>query len=280
MKILVTGANGYLGQGIVKQLLDDGHIVVASDLKTDCVDRRAIRHDGNIFDCLDPFSFFGEPDVLLHLAWRNGFVHNSDTHFIDLPLHKSFIKKMVESSVRKIAVLGTMHEIGFFEGCADENVPCHPLSNYGKAKNDLRQYIQNICLKNNVSFQWLRGFYIVGNPQNGASIFSKIYYAAKEGIRVFPFTSGTNKCDFLNYEDFCLQVASAVEQDNILGIINICSGVPQTLSERVERFISDNNLDIKLDYGKYPTRPYDSNAIWGDSTKIKTILSLRNMNYE
>ena len=29
MKILVTGANGYLGQGILKGLLDNGHEVVA-----------------------------------------------------------------------------------------------------------------------------------------------------------------------------------------------------------------------------------------------------------
>lgn len=33
MKILVTGANGYLGKGVVKQLLDDGVSVVATDLK-------------------------------------------------------------------------------------------------------------------------------------------------------------------------------------------------------------------------------------------------------
>ena len=34
MKILVTGANGYLGQGIVSALLDDGAEVVAADIKT------------------------------------------------------------------------------------------------------------------------------------------------------------------------------------------------------------------------------------------------------
>lgn len=34
MKILVTGANGYLGQGVVKALLDNGHSVVAADFKT------------------------------------------------------------------------------------------------------------------------------------------------------------------------------------------------------------------------------------------------------
>ena len=39
MKILVTGANGYLGQGVVKALLDNGHSVVAADFKTNYVDR-------------------------------------------------------------------------------------------------------------------------------------------------------------------------------------------------------------------------------------------------
>ena len=37
MKILVTGANGYLGQGVVKALLDNGHSVVAADFKTNYV---------------------------------------------------------------------------------------------------------------------------------------------------------------------------------------------------------------------------------------------------
>ena len=40
MKILVTGANGYLGQGVVKALLDNGHSVVAADFKTNYVDFR------------------------------------------------------------------------------------------------------------------------------------------------------------------------------------------------------------------------------------------------
>lgn len=41
MNILVTGANGYLGQGIVRHLLDDGHEVIATDFAVDHVDNRA-----------------------------------------------------------------------------------------------------------------------------------------------------------------------------------------------------------------------------------------------
>ena len=75
---------------------------------------------------------------------------------------------------------------------------------------------------------------------------------------------GINQWDFIDYDDFCIQVGAAVEQREINGIINICSGRPEKLSERVERFISENNYKIKLDYGKFPDRPYDSKAVWGD----------------
>lgn len=49
MKILVTGANGYLGQGVVKALLDNGHSVVAADFKTNYVDDRAEKMDCDLF---------------------------------------------------------------------------------------------------------------------------------------------------------------------------------------------------------------------------------------
>ena len=98
MRILVTGANGYLGVGIVKELLDLGHEVVATDFSIDRIDSRANRVSCNIFDISDPYHFFGEPDVLLHLAWRDGFVHYSDAHINDLPKHYNFIKSFSELS--------------------------------------------------------------------------------------------------------------------------------------------------------------------------------------
>ena len=60
----------------------------------------------------------------------------------------------------------------------------------------------------------------------------------------------------------------------INGIINICHGRPEKLAERVERFIKENKYKIKLDYGKFPDRPYDSKAVWGDDKKIKYIKGL------
>ena len=75
MRILVTGANGYLGQGIVKHILEYGHEVIAADFAVDHVDDRAEKKACDLFSIADPYSYFGKPDVLLHLAWRDGFVH-------------------------------------------------------------------------------------------------------------------------------------------------------------------------------------------------------------
>ena len=272
MKILVTGANGYLGRGIVKHILDRGNEVVATDIVLDKVDSRAKLVEGNVFDVENPYKYFGEPDVLLHLAWRDGFVHNSEKHVNDLPLHYNFIFKCIKEGVKKVCVMGSMHEIGFFEGSINENTPCHPMSLYGIGKNTLRDLVELLAGQNGIEWQWLRGYYIVGNTEYGSSIFSKIVAAEKDGKEEFPFTMGQNQYDFLDYEDFCEQVAAAVSQDKINGIINICSGKPEKLATRVEQFIAENNFKIKLKYGAFPDRPYDSKAVWGDGTKINKIL--------
>lgn len=275
MKILVTGANGYLGLGICKKLLDDGHEVVATDISVDKCDVRSKNVACDIFSVDDPFGFFGCPDVLLHLAWRDGFVHDSENHIIDLPEHHNFLLKFFKSDIKRIAVMGTMHEIGFYEGSIDENTSCNPMNLYGIAKNALRSDVERMSKLYNKPFQWLRGFYIVANTIYGASVFSKMSKAAAEGKKNFPFTMGFNQYDFLDYEQFCKRTALTVEQDKILGIINICSGRPEKLSDRVEKFISENKLNIKLQYGVYPDRAYDSKAVWGNSNKIDEILRMR-----
>lgn len=275
MKILVTGANGYLGSGIVDQLLQDGIEIIATDFAGENINTKAVFIPCDLFAVEEPYEYFQRPDVVLHMAWRDGFVHNSESHVNDLPKHISFIEKMVQSGIKKIVVMGSMHEIGFFEGCITEHTPCWPQSMYGISKNALRNAVELLARQNHTLFQWLRGYYIVGNTEKGCSVFSKITAAEKEGRELFPFTLGQNQFDFIDYELFCKQVAAAVEQDKINGIINICSGRPERLCDRVERFISDHKYRIRLDYGKFPDRPYDSKAVWGSSDKIAAIMSER-----
>ena len=280
MKILVTGANGYIGTGVVEALISLNQEVIATDFNVEGIDSKAKSIPGNIFEFENPYDYFEKPDVVLHLAWRNGFVHNSETHLVDLPNHFAFLSKMAECGVKKIVALGSMHEIGFWEGRIKEDTPCNPMSLYGISKNALRESVDLICKQKHILFQWIRGYYIVGNSEKGASIFSKITAAEKEGKTEFPFTTGKNQYDFIDYEEFCSQIANVTINNNVTGIINCCSGVPESLASRVERFIKDNKYKIKLKYGAFPDRPYDSLAVWGDNTKIKLILEENKKNDE
>lgn len=275
MKILVTGANGYLGQGVVRQLLDDGNEVIATDYSCENVDHRAIIKTCDLFNIEAPYEYFERPDIVLHMAWRDGFIHNSIHHINDIPHHYNFLKSLIENGIKRIIGMGSMHEVGFYEGSINENTPANPMSLYGISKNTLRNAVQLLCKEYDVEFQWLRGYYIVGNTQFGCSIFSKITSAEKNGQLLFPFTTGQNQWDFIDYEQFCEQVAAVAEQDEINGIINICSGRPEKLADRVERFIKEQKYAIKLDYGKFPDRQYDSKAVWGDNNKITMIINKR-----
>lgn len=272
MKYLITGANGYLGQGVVKALLDNGQEVIATDFSTENVDIRARKIESNVFNSENPMDEFGYPDILVHMAWRDGFQHFSSAHFEDLPKHIEFLEKMTAAGIKKVVIMGSMHEIGFFEGSIDEFTSCNPMNYYGIAKNALREAAQIICRKHDVLFQWLRAYYIVGNSRFGSSIFSKITEAVMAGKKEFPFTMGQNQYDFLDYDLFCEYIARTVIQDNVDGVINICKGYPEKLADRVERFIEENNYDIKLKYGAFPDRPYDAKAVWGNDRKLKMIL--------
>lgn len=273
IKVLVTGACGYIGRHVVDELVKRGYTVLAADVRFDDLNEKAIKINVPIFSGdKDIYEQLGKPDACIHLAWRDGFKHNSENHIMDLPNHYEFIKNMIEGGLKNITVMGSMHEVGYYEGPINENTPTNPESLYGIAKNTLRQLVQLLAQEHQIYYKWLRGYYIVGDDLRSNSIFGKIVLSEEEGKATFPFTTGKNKYDFISVNDLAKQIALSGVQTEITGIINCCSGNPMSLADRVEKFISDNNFKIKLEYGAYPDRPYDSPAVWGDNTKIGEIL--------
>lgn len=271
-KILVTGGNGYIGKHVVKTLLDLGCLVMVAASNPEGVDARAKLCPEPIFSgAKDIYRRIGSPDVCIHLAWKDGFVHNSPAHMENLSKHIEFCNNMMRGGLPILSCMGTMHEVGYWEGAIDENTPCNPQNQYGIAKNAMRQSLLLSAKETACAFHWLRLYYVVSDDINGCNIFSKILQAVQVGKHTFPFTTGKNLYDFMEIHELAQLIVMASLQTEVTGVTNICTGKPESLASCIERFIKERNLPIKLEYGKFPDRPYDSPGEWGDATKIKQI---------
>lgn len=276
MKYLVTGGTGYVGTHVVRALINRGHEVVIAGRG----EREGIHPSAQFLklDVLetdeDIFVNTGSPDILIHLAWEDGFNHTSPKHFDNLPRHLAFLRNMLRGGLRHIVGVGTVHEIGFHVGPIDEHTPTFPQHAYGVAKNFLRAAQSILCKEFGATDQWLRCFYIFGDDHLNNSIFTKLLAAAKDGKTEFPLNSGELLFDFVEVDELASMIADVASQREITGIINCCTGEPISLKTMVSRFIDKNNLNIEPKWGEFPLRPYDSRAIWGDTKKLRAIRSV------
>lgn len=277
MKVAITGANGYIGSHTVKALLDAGHSVVAIDIRNDNIDPRAKYLNLDVFSEIDGlFELLEKPDVFLHLACKDVPKHNSPWHIESISKNFSMIKNLIDDGLRQIITIGSMHDIGYFEGKIKEDTLPNPTTFYGISKDTLRRVVKAYAAEKNVVHQHLRFFYTYGNDlKSSGSVFSKILQMAEAGEKSFPFTEGKNEFDYIEINELAEQIRAVVEQKEVTGIIHCCSGKPTAIKDQVEYFIKLHNLDIKPDFGKYPSRPYDSPCIYGDNSKIQEIMKNR-----
>lgn len=271
--VLVTGGSGYIGTYVVRTLLDMGHTVMVASMPGEKTDERALPCPVPIFSgATDIYEQVGRPDVCIHMAWKDGFVHNSPSHMEYLSDHITFCRSMMRGGLPILSCMGTMHEVGYWEGAIDENTPCNPQTQYGIAKNAMRQSLLLSARELGCDVHWLRLFYIVSDSVQGNSIFARLMQAAQEGKTRFPFTSGKNQFDFMPIGELARLIVAVSLQTDVTGITNICKGEPESLASCVERFIREHHLGLELAYGDYPDRPYESPGIWGDAGKLKKIL--------
>lgn len=274
VRVLVTGAGGYIGSHAVTALVNQGAEVIALQRTPAISDARAKLFVRD-FSKLDrnSLSEIGHIDVVLHMAWTDGFNHNAPSHMDHLSDHARFVRLIADAGIGQFVGLGSMHEVGYWEGVIDESTPHSPRSMYGVAKNALRESSRIEIEKSGAVFQWLRCYYILGDDRRSKSLFAKILAWEDEGKATFPFTSGLNKYDFISVEYLGQQIAATCLQKDVRGVIECCSGQPISLREKVETFLSDHNLKIRPDYGAYPDRSYDSPEVWGSAAKIDQIMS-------
>ena len=280
-KVLVTGATGFVGNYVIKELLEHGHHVIATSPGMGKAEKMQwfseveyIPFDLNDLNLsINYVQFFKNPDLAIHLAWEGLPNYKSTFHLEEnLPRHKTFLENLIENGLNDLTVTGTCLEYGKQEGSLREDMEVMPSTSYAIAKNELRISLEELQKKYSFSLKWVRLFYMHGKGQNPNSLLSQLDKALEENRTSFNMSGGEQTRDYLPIEEVAKYIVKIALQKNVTGIINCCSGDPITIKEFVEKYLRDKNKKIQLILGHYPYPDYEPMHFWGDDSKLKSIL--------
>jgi len=282
MKVLVTGATGFIGNYVILELLKHDVEIIATSSNEEKAKQQLwfdnvkyIPFDFNQFESTtNYFLFFNEPDILIHLAWEGLPNYKSSFHTkINLPRHRALLENLIQHGVKNIAVTGTCLEYGMHEGRLSEDMIAEPSNSYAIAKNELRIFLETLQKKYSFSFKWIRLFYMYGKGQSSKSLLSQLDMALQNGDEVFNMSGGEQTRDYLPIATVAEYIVNIALHKNVEGVINCCSGIPVSIKEFVERHLKEVGKSIKLNLGYYPYTDYEPMHFWGSTEKLNKALS-------
>lgn len=277
MRVMVTGATGFVGRHVVAALLESGHDILAIGRHAGRFEEmpwrtrvRTIACDIHTAQIETALQF--SPDVLVHLAWPGLPNYRAAFHVEkNLPADKVFLDRAIAAGVHHVLVAGTGAEFGLLSGELDEDADTAPVSAYGMAKDGLRRYLQQLQVVRPLTFQWVRLFHIHGPGQNPGSLLAQLDKAIDTGAAQFDMSGGEQLRDYLPVEDVAKRIAYLVKHPEIQGTINCCSGRPISIRTLVEQRIAQRGAKIKLNLNAYPYPDYEPMAYWGKVGKLRIV---------
>jgi dTDP-6-deoxy-L-talose 4-dehydrogenase (NAD+) len=282
IKILVTGATGFVGNYVIEELRKySEYNVIATSCNLDKaktfswfskIEYKALDFK-NLNEDINYCEYFGSPDMLIHLAWE-GLPNYKSTFHIDenLPRHKLFVRNCIDNGLKSLSVIGTCFEYGMQEGCLSETLLTKPDNPYALAKDMLRQEIEDLANKQNLDFKWIRLFYMYGKGQNPKSLLAQLETALERGDSFFNMSGGEQKRDYLPIKVVANNIVKISLQNKITGVVNCCSGKPISVKQLVIDYLKEKQQSIQLNLGYYPHPDYEPMHFWGDNRKLKTIV--------
>lgn len=278
MKVLVTGATGFIGNYVIRELLKRNIDVVAT--ATSAEKAQESEWFGKVlfvpYNMNEPatqlYDRFHHPDAIIHLAWQGLPNYKQLFHFEEvLPVQYAFIKQLVSEGLTDITITGTCFEYGMQIGKLSEDMPAIPGNPYALAKNTLRCFLEELAKTTSFSLKWVRLFYMFGKGQSPNSLLSQLDRALENGDEQFNMSVGDQLRDYLPVEEMAENIVKIALQNDVTGVINSCSGRPISVRELVENHLKQKQRKISLNFGYYPYPDYEPKDFWGDTTKLKKI---------
>lgn len=182
-KVLVTGADGFLGRNLVYSLLSSGAEVYAiiypdNDIYQNCKNdklhvinldlNQILTYQGN---------FPADIDVMFHFAWigvRPELRNDLDVQMRNIDMTLNCMKMAIAIGIKKIVFPGSTNEYLFYGKPIDKDAVPSPNNAYGAVKIALRYLCNNFASENNIQFIYaiIAGIYAADRRDNNVIFYT------------------------------------------------------------------------------------------------------------
>lgn len=279
MKILITGASGFVGAACVDAALAAGHQPLAvvrpagnrqrldgkdiEVLPLDLVDRAA----------LDEAMKQHRPDVIVHAAWSgvsNAARHNKAQITDNIDTALALVEAAAANDVGKFIGIGSQGEYGRLSGKIAETALPVPTSLYGAAKVAVQVLAAQLCTDAGMQFAWLRLFSTYGPHDNPNWLIPSLITQMLDGQRPRT-TEGRQLWDYLYIDDVAAAVLAVAQHPEATGVFNLGSGQPVQVRHIVEAIRDLAAPGLELMFGEVAYKP---DQIWHMEADIARLTTL------
>lgn len=269
MRVLVTGASGFVGRWAVDALVARGAEVLAVSRQP----RPVARAETIACDLLDPAAarkLLAEtrPDAILHLAWtvEHGKFWTTPENLDWAAATLGLMRAAQDAVVSRFVGTGTCFEYDWPENadCDETETPARPTTLYAVAKDSVRRIGMEW---GGLPFAWARLFYLYGPDEHPDRLVASIARRLARCERA-PMSQGLAIRDFMHVADAGAALA-AVALSDLTGPVNIATGEAASIRDIAGTLARAARRPDLLGVGDLPDRAGDPPRIVGAVRRLR-----------
>ncbi len=263
MKLLVTGASGFVGAKVAELALAAGHEVAAVTRPSGNARRLAplagrylplsvdLREKRALFAAVACF----RPDAIIHVAWAgvaNSARHDTSQFSENIDAACALVEAGAAAGCKAFIGTGSQGEYGAGSSMREDTLP-EPTTMYGAAKVAALYLTRQLAHQSGMRHAWLRLFSTYGPDDNPGWLIPSLIGQMLEGQRP-QTTLGTQKWDWLHVDDVARGLLAAATTPAAEGIFNLGSGESVQVRRAVEMIRDAAAPGMELVFGEIPFR--------------------------
>jgi UDP-glucose 4-epimerase len=263
MNILVTGGAGFIGQYLVKSLLEKDHAVTifdnfsnsTKDSISSLVEMGVKIIEGDVTRHSEILNAIKDEDAVIHLAAKisvsESISNPLETYGVNVNGTRNVLAACKKNNIKKLIVASSAAVYG--EGTPNvkliEESDTNPISPYGESKVQMEQEIREFVSKHDINYIILRFFniYGVGQSDEYAGVITKFIEKIVRNKPLEIFGDGFQVRDFVAIEDVISSIHNTISISKS-GTYNIASGEAITINNLAEQMILSSGKKLKIQH--------------------------------